>query len=319
MKILFIAPRYSGGVGGHISRIIPRLKTSGLEIDIMHVPHIPIKNLKNPSFAVFGIIQALLKKKSYDVVHAFNLPSAFVMKYIKAKKKILAVHGVYSEQIKLMHSKPIASLISNKEEQVLRWADVLTTDSLKVKLDYKDKLNLDVVHLPSPLDIQKLENISKLSKISPIKNQILYLGRDSYEKGIDILKSVEDKIHGKIVYCTNTPWEEAMIELKRSSVLVVPSRMESIPQTIKEAYYFKIPVIATSVGGIPDIVSHNKTGILIPPEDPLALTKSINSLLLDDLKIKDLTQNAYAFLIKNYSWDYLLPKYIEFYNNLLND
>ena len=145
------------------------------------------------------------------------------------------------------------------------------------------------------------------------------MGRDSYEKGIDILKSVEDKINGKIVYCINTPWEEAMIELKRSSVLVVPSRMESIPQTIKEAYYFKIPVIDTKVGGIPDIVSHDKTGILIPPEDPLALTEAINSLLLNDSKIRDLTQNAYEFLIKNYSWDYLLPKYIEFYKNLIDD
>mgnify|MGYP003996835063 FL=1 len=316
MKILFIAPRYSGGVGGHVSRIIPRLKTSGFEIEIMHIPHIPIKNLKNPSFTIFGIIQALLKKESYDVVHAFNVPSAFIMKYIKAKKKILAVHGVYSEQIELMHSNSIASLISSKEKQVLEWADVLTTDSLKVKIDYKNKLNLDVVHLPSPLDVKKLENISKTL---PIKNQILYLGRDSYEKGIDILKSAEDKINGKIVYCINTPWEEAMIELKRSSVLVVPSRMESIPQTIKEAYYFKIPVIATKVGGIPDIVSHDKTGILIPPEDPLALTEAINSLLLNDSKIRDLTQNAYDFLIKNYSWDYLLPKYIEFYKNLIDD
>ena len=316
MKILFIAPRYSGGVGGHVSRIIPRLKTSGFEIEIMHIPHIPIKNLKNPSFTIFGIIQALLKKESYDVVHAFNVPSAFIMKYIKAKKKILAVHGVYSEQIELMHSKSIASLISSKEKQVLEWADVLTTDSLKVKIDYKDKLNLDIVHLPSPLDVKKLENISKTL---PIKNQILYLGRDSYEKGIDILKSVEDKINGKIVYCINTPWEEAMLELKRSSVLVVPSRIESIPQTIKEAYYFKIPVIATKVGGIPDIVSHDKTGILIPPEDPLALTEAINSLLPNDSKIRDLTQNAYEFLIKNYSWDYLLPKYIEFYKNLIDD
>ena len=316
MKILFIAPRYSGGVGGHVSRIIPRLKTSGFEIEIMHIPHIPIKNLKNPSFTIFGIIQALLKKESYDVVHAFNVPSAFIMKYIKAKKKILAVHGVYSEQIELMHSKSIASLISGKEKQVLEWADVLTTDSLKVKIDYKNKLNLDVVHLPSPLDVKKLENISKTL---PIKNQILYLGRDSYEKGIDILKSAEDKINGKIVYCINTPWEEAMIELKRSSVLVVPSRIESIPQTIKEAYYFKIPVIATKVGGIPDIVSHDKTGILIPPEDPLALTEAINSLLLNDSKIRDLTQNAYEFLIENYSWDYLLPKYIEFYKNLIDD
>jgi len=317
MKILFIAPSYSGGIGGHASRIAPKLRETGLDIELMHIPHIPIKKLKNPSFTIFGIIKAISKKKSYDVVHAFNVPSAFVMKFIKAKKKILAIHGVYSEQIGLIHSNYVTSLVSNKEKQVLQWADVLTTDSLKVKKDYKEKLNLEVFHLPSPLDFQKLENISQTSKTSRIKNQILYLGRDSNEKGIDILKSVENKIHGKIVYCTNTPWKEAMIELKRSSILVIPSRMESIPQTIKEAFYLKTPVIATKVGGIPDIVNHDETGILIPPEDPLALIEAINSLLVNESKIKTLTDNAFQFLTANYSWDNLLPQYVNFYKSLL--
>ena len=84
---------------------------------------------------------------------------------------------------------------------------------------------------------------------------------DSYEKGIDILKKIETKINGKIVYCTNMKWEDAMENLKASSILVVPSRMESIPQVIKEAFYLKIPVIATNVGGIPELITNNKTGI----------------------------------------------------------
>ena len=314
MKILFISPRYSGGIGGHAYMIAQKLKKSGFDIELMHVPHVPIKKLKNPSFTIFGIIKALLKKESYDVVHAFNVPSAFIMKYIKAKKKVLAVHGVYSEQIGLLHSKSITSLVSNREKQVLQWADVLTTDSLKVKTDYKEKLNLEVIHLSSPLDFQKFKNIPKTS---PIKNQVIYLGRDSFEKGIDILKSVENKINGKVVYCTNIPWDEAMLELKRSSILIVPSRIESIPQTIKEAYYLKIPVIATNVGGVPEIVNHNKTGILIPSEDPSALIEAVNSLLIDTLKIKTISETAFEFVTKNYSWDYLLPKYVNFYENLL--
>ena len=314
MKILFIAPRYSGGIGGHAFRIAQKLKETGFDIELMHVPHLPIKKLKNPSFTIFGITKALLKKESYDIVHAFNVPSAFIMKYIKAKKKILSVHGVYSEQIGLIHSNSLTSIVSNKEKQVLQWADVLTTDSLKVKTDYKEKLNLEVVHLSAPLDFLKLKNIPETSKL---KNQVIYLGRDSYEKGIDILKSVEDKINGKVVYCTNTPWEEAMVELKRSSLLVIPSRIESIPQTIKEAYYLKIPVIATNVGGIPEIINHNESGILIPTEDPLTLVESVNTLLNDDSKIKILTENAFKFVIKNYSWDNLLPKYVNFYKKLL--
>ena len=314
MKILFIAPTYFGGIGGHAYRVAEKLKESGHDIELMHIPHIPIKKLKNPSFAMFGITKAFLKKESYDIVHAFNVPSAFVMKYIKAKKKILSVHGVYSEQIGFIHSNTMTSLVSNKEKQVLEWADVLTTDSKKVKIDYHEKLNLEVIHLAAPLDFQKLD---KISKTPQIKNQILYLGRDSFEKGIDILKSIEGNINGKIVYCTNTPWEEAMIELKRSSILVIPSRIESIPQTIKEAFYLKIPVIATNVGGIPEIITNNENGILIPSQEPLALTEAINSLLMDNSKIKILTENAFKFVVENYSWKYLLPKYLNFYENLL--
>ena len=315
MKILFIAPRYTGGIGGHAFRVANNLKKVGFDVELIHIPHIPIKKLKNPSFSLFGISKALLKKESYDIVHAFNVPSAFVMKYIKAKKKVLSIHGVYSEQVGFIHSSPLTSLVSNREKQVLQWADVLTSDSKKVTIDYKKKLNLKVVHLAAPLDFQKLDAIPDVPKI---KDQILYLGRDSFEKGIDVLKSAEKNIHGKVVYCTNTPWEDAMFELKRSSILVIPSRIESIPQTIKEAYYLKTPVIATNVGGIPEIITNNETGILIPSEDPIALSNSINSLLSDNLKTKILTKNGFHFVNKNYSWEILLPKYVKFYESLLN-
>ena len=315
MKILFIAPRYSGGIGGHAFRVANKLKEVGFDVELMHIPHIPIKKLKNPSFSLFGISKALLNKESYDIVHAFNVPSAFVMKYIKAKKKVLSVHGVYSEQVGLIHSSSLTSLISNREKQVLQWADVLTSDSKKVTIDYKKKLNLEVVHLAAPLDFQKLDTIPNAPKI---KDQVLYLGRDSFEKGIDVLKSAEKNIHGKVVYCTNTPWEDAMFELKRSSLLVIPSRIESIPQTIKEAYYLKTPVIATNVGGVPEIISDNETGILIPSEDPIALSNTVNSLLSDDSKTKILVKNGFKFVNENYSWEILLPKYVEFYESLLN-
>ena len=314
MKLLFIAPRYSGGIGGHAFRIAQKLKEIGYDVELLHVSHIPINKLKNPSFSLFGMSKALLKRDSYDIVHAFNVPSAFIMKYIKAKKKVLSVHGVYSEQVGFIHSNYLTSLVSNREKQVLEWADALTTDSQKVRTDYKKKLNLDVIHLPAPLDFEKLDEIPKVSKN---KNQILYLGRDSFEKGIDILKIAEEKINGKVVYCTNVPWKEAMEELKRSSILVVPSRIESIPQIIKEAYYFKIPVIATNVGGIPEIVKNNETGILIPQENPTILSDTVNSLLNDNSKIETMIDNAFNFVVKNYSWQNLLPKYEIFYENLL--
>ena len=313
MKILFISPRYEGGIGGHAFRVAEKLREVEFDVKLMHVPHIPIKNLKNPSFAIFGMIKAIFDREKYDVVHAWNVPSAFVMKFVKAKKKVLSVHGIYSEQIDVLHSTATSSMVGAAESKVLKLADVLTTDSKSVQKTYKEKLGLNFVYLPAPLDTKKFDQIPHVKKT---ENQIAYVGRDSFEKGTDILRNIEPKIKGKIVYCTNMSWIDAMKNLKASSVLVVPSRMESLPQSIKEAFFLKIPVVATSVGDIPEVVKNNETGILVPPNDPQSLLDAINSLLEDKDKASKMAEYAYDFLIENLTWEKLISKYTNFYKNL---
>ena len=313
MKILFISPRYEGGIGGHAFRVAEKLREVEFDVKLMHVPHIPIKNLKNPSFAIFGMIKAIFDREKYDVVHAWNVPSAFVMKFVKAKKKVLSVHGIYSEQIDVLHSTATSSMVGAAESKVLKLADVLTTDSKSVQKTYKEKLGLNFVYLPAPLDTKKFDQIPHVKKT---ENQIAYVGRDSFEKGTDILRNIEPKIKGKIVYCTNMSWIDAMKNLKASSVLVVPSRMESLPQSIKEAFFLKIPVVATSVGDIPEMIKTNETGILVPPNDPQSLLDAINSLLEDKDKASKMAQHAFDFLIENFTWEKLISKYTDFYKNL---
>jgi glycosyltransferase involved in cell wall biosynthesis len=313
MKILFIAPKYSGGIGGHAFRVYEKLQEYGFDIKLMYVPHIPIKKLKNPSFAVLSSLKAIMGTEKYDIVHAFNVPSAFAMKYTKAKKKVLSIHGVYSEQVDALHSKTISTAAKITETKVLEWADKLTTDSKIVKKMYKEKSNVDFEFFYAPLDIKKFK---KLKNIEKKEKQIIFIGRDSYEKGIDILKGIESRIDAKIIYCTDMKWEEAMENLKASSILVVPSRMESIPQVIKEAFYLKIPIIATNVGGIPELIIDNETGILIPPNNPKILESSINKLLLDDETSKKLADAGYEFVMNNLTWEILLPKYVKFYEDL---
>ena len=315
MKILFIAPKYSGGIGGHAARVAEKLQEHGFDVKLMHTSHIPIKKLKNPSFVAFSSIKAIIGKEKYDIVHAFNVPSAFAMKYTKSKKKVLSIHGIYSEQVETLHSKTISTAAKIIENKVLDWADKLTTDSRIVKKMYKEKLNADFEFFYAPLDIKKFE---KLKKIEKKEKQIIFIGRDSFEKGIDILKKVEPKINAKVVYCTNLQWEDTMEKLKASTILVVPSRMESIPQVIKEAFYLKIPVIATNVGGIPELITNNETGILIPPNDPKKLENSINKLLEDDEIANKISEKGYEFVINNLTWEILLPKYVKFYEDLLN-
>ena len=49
MKILYISPRYEGGIGGHAKRVAEKLSEEGYDIKLMQIPHIPIKKLKNTS------------------------------------------------------------------------------------------------------------------------------------------------------------------------------------------------------------------------------------------------------------------------------
>jgi len=315
MKILFIAPKYSGGIGGHAKRVADKLQDKGFKIELMHAPHVPIKKLKNPTFAVSSLLKAILGQKKYDIVHAFNLPSAFAMKYTKANKKVLSIHGVYSEQIDILHSQTTSTKIKNKEPDILKWADKLLTNSKNVQQSYKEKLNLDFDYIYGPIDIEKLKKIPE--SITKNEKQIVYIGRDSYEKGIDILKKIEDKINAKVVYCTNLDWELTMQILKSSDILIVPSRIDNIPNVIKEAFFLKTPVVATNIKGISEIITNDVNGILIPSEKPDRLANTINQLLENEEKMKEIAENGYDFVINNLTWDVLLPKYIKFYEKLI--
>jgi len=314
MKLLFISPRFSGGIGGHAAMLADKLTENGFEVKKMIIPHIPIKNLKNPSFALLSSLKGIVDREFFDIVHGFNIPSAYGMKYAKGKKKVLSVHGVFSEQVKSLHSKSITSVAKIAESQVLKWPDKLTTDSKYTQKLYKEKLDIDFDYLPSPLDVQKFNKIENVKKI---ENQVAYIGRDSHEKGIDILKKAESQINGNVVYCVDRSWEDAMRIIKSSSAVVVPSRMESLPTTIKEAFYLNVPVIATNVGGIPELVIDNETGLLVPSENPEKLADAVNELLSDTEKAKKLARNGNDFVKKNMTWDVILPKYIQFYKNLL--
>ena len=316
MKILFISPRYSGGIGGHASMLADQLSQSGHYVKKFQVPHIPIKNLKNPSFTILSTIKSIVNRESYDIVHGFNIPSSYAMKYANSKKKVLSLHGVFGEQIETLHSKPVSSIAKLVESQVLQWPDKLTTDSKATQKIYKEKFNIDFDVLPSALDTKQFSQIKNVEKIP---NQICYIGRDSYEKGIDILKKAESKINGNVVYCTNRSWVDAMSVMKSSSLVVVPSRMESLPTTVKEAFFLNIPVVATNVGGIPELITNNETGILVPPNNPEKLANAINDLLVDRVKSDKLRLNANIFLKNNMTWEVILPKFINFYENLLNN
>lgn len=87
----------------------------------------------------------------YDIVHAFNVPSALPMRCTRATRRVLSVYGSYWEQIGMIHSRAAARLTAAAESTAFGWSDALTTDSKKTAAVYRG-LGYGFVHLPSAID-----------------------------------------------------------------------------------------------------------------------------------------------------------------------
>lgn len=69
--------------------------------------------------------------------------------------------------------------------------------------------------------------------------------------------------------------------LAAADVVVNPSQVEGLPLTVLEALALARPVVATDVGGVGTVVIHERTGLLVPPDDPKALAEAIHRALID--------------------------------------
>ncbi|NTW05058.1 MAG: glycosyltransferase [Peptococcaceae bacterium] len=91
---------------------------------------------------------------------------------------------------------------------------------------------------------------------------------------------------------------ELMPEL---DLLVVPSLWEGFGLTALEAMAVGIPVVATSVGGLPEIVEHGSTGLLVPPADTAALAKSIVWIIDHPLEAREMAAAAKSVVEKKFT------------------
>ncbi len=103
--------------------------------------------------------------------------------------------------------------------------------------------------------------------------------------------------------------------LSKASIFVSSSSFEGTPNTLLEAMAAGLPIVATKVGGIPDIITDGENGLLVQPCDVDALAEAIILLLSDKVSAKKLGSNARkkasAFEIKE-----VMRKYIELFDRL---
>lgn len=268
-------------------------------------------------------LPALLKKEDYYTFVKYIIKSRNV--------KVIIIGGsTYAYQItkKIKRDFPqikIIDLLFNTEghfESSLKFAEYIDTtiaENKTISKAYKKKNLLDykkIKVIPNGVDISQYHMLKKSYKKKKIV--ISYIGRISSEKGPDIFINAIEKIHKNYPNCkfvlagSGPSLDECKKQinilglsniceipgnintyeyLKKTDILIVPSRIDGRPNIILEAMASGVPVIASKTGGIPLLLGTNQErGLLFKPGSVDSLVKKI-SLLINNTQIRESLAN----------------------------
>ena len=217
----------------------------------------------------------LRKKKSWDKKMFLVCPSQWMAKCVRSSA--------------LMADWPLA-VIPNPID-LKRWRPI------------DPQLARNLLGLPANKHLLCFGAISGLN--DPRKGNDLLLKSLFYLKDIAINDSIEVVIFGQSEHssCPSIPFpvhfmgqlnDDITLALTYSScdLMMVPSRQDNLPSTATEAHACGIPVVAYSVGGIPDIVDNNITGLLVEPGNYIKFAEAVLELVLDNSKRTEMGKAA---------------------------
>ena len=97
-------------------------------------------------------------------------------------------------------------------------------------------------------------------------------------------------------------------------VFILTSQFEALPLTIIEAMFAKLPIIATNVGGVGELVQNERNGFLVSPDNGVELAERIKDLIRDAEKRAKMGKESQKIAVDNYTLDEMVRKYDELYN-----
>ena len=327
-----------------------------IEVATLYSNAIFKEEIKNAGIPVWGLnlkykynfigilkIVTLIKKRKYNIIHVHLFPadifaalaSLFLPKNIKW---IFSEHNVFNRRRSFKIFKIIDSFTYSRYLKIICVSKQVQSTLLNWMPSIKGKTKV----------ISNAVSVPKLLNSIFFKNyDILFVGRLTQAKGVDILlkaiRILKNKYNKnlKIAIVGDGPLKENLNNLAvkldvneevkflgvrkdigelmlSSKIFVLPSRWEGLPIVILEAMSRGMSTIASKVGGIPEAIENGKEGILIPPEDPEILAKTMNRLLEDEEFQGKLSQAAYKKVKDKYSIKAYSINMLDFYSSLIN-
>lgn len=350
-KILYVLPFMNlGGTEVHTVELIKGIKSEydvlvagpeGTGLSLLEENDIQYTEL--PGLTPFNVrlyknmLTSILKDYKPDLVHIQGRyePAFFIKRILSSTPVIITCHG-YGNSIALWDYK-LTAITGNK------WADKVITvcnndRELLVKFGLKpQKVTLiyngvsaieERKSLPqfNGLKIGTIASLIKRKGISYLIEAINLVTKRFKDVGVFIIGEGEErrkleslverlKIRKYIFFLGGLPFARSYIN--NFDIFVLPSLFESLPVSIIEAYSEKKPVIASNVGGIPELVIDEETGILVPPKDSKALASAIERLIKDEKLREKLAENGYNRFIKEFTFKVMVEKTKAVYKDIL--
>lgn len=283
----------------------------------------------------------------YDVVHLHvSTGASFFRKYLLAQRALKK--GV--PYIIHLHSGKFASFyenVSHKKQGMIR--EFLENAAIVIALSEEWRNYLAKKHLCSTRNIAVLHNAVVFpDSISNLANKkVLFLGRLDSNKSPDVLLRAGAKLYeqrkdftlvfagdgeiekykslandlGIVQQCEFLGWvAEGKKELFSScNVFCLPSKAEGMPMSLLEAMAHGLVVIATPVGGVPQIIKQNKNGILMPVDGVDYLAETLNKLFDNPSLCRQLSNSARLSIKQDFGMQVHLGKLIDIYSSILTD
>jgi glycosyltransferase involved in cell wall biosynthesis len=145
--------------------------------------------------------------------------------------------------------------------------------------------------------------IQAVAKLSPLVQ--LHIHGEGADRAR--IQAEIDRLHAPVTM--NGPVASPQKALADSGLLVLPSLAEGFGLVLIEAMAAGVPVIATNVPGIRDVVRHNQTGLLVPASDPAGIAYAIMMLVEDCVLRQRLIANAAEDVRKRFSWETVIQQY----------
>ena len=101
--------------------------------------------------------------------------------------------------------------------------------------------------------------------------------------------------------------------LSEASIFALPSRSEAFPNGAIEAMAAGLPVVASAVGGLLDLIEHGRTGLLIEPGNPTALADALRQLLTNQTAAARIGEHARAHVQQRYSFERMVKAFEDLY------